>query len=393
MTAEGTQTQPPGWHGQPIEELPWAVLIRVAVCRGVACMLITLLAAAFIPRPFGFTGTTIVTGSMMPSIQPGDVALVQAIDEYGLGQVILFPNPARPEQLIIHRIWEIRPDGMLVTKGDANADPDSTPVDPETVIGVGRILVPAIGLPIVWGATGNFLLVIATVLLTALLLRGMLRIEFFPGVRKGEVGRAVIESAAVLAMLGMAAVVVTVGVARSAHAAFIDLSSAEASWAMATAPPQTPPCSITRWRAQIIYLGDNARVEGTVESHQSTAQIAPGRSPGTSWRTERAARDSDLRPIGDPGGERGRGVVGELGVPSAGGRVSNFRFTMDSEPTSTYLSRGRLLNGSACGFRPAANHLRDRPSRCSAFRGPARPVNRRSEARSLLGHTERAPPR
>ncbi len=298
MTAEGTQTQPPGWHGQPIEELPWAVLIRVAVCRGVACMLITLLAAAFIPRPFGFTGTTIVTGSMMPSIQPGDVALVQAIDEYGLGQVILFPNPARPEQLIIHRIWEIRPDGMLVTKGDANADPDSTPVDPETVIGVGRILVPAIGLPIVWGATGNFLLVIATVLLTALLLRGMLRIEFFPGVRKGEVGRAVIESAAVLAMLGMAAVVVTVGVARSAHAAFIDLSSAEASWAMATAPPQTPPCSITQWVCQT-WVEDRVGPQGLIEFsiQYNTPQIVPWQITWTlQWRFHgnEQARDSDF---------------------------------------------------------------------------------------------------
>jgi signal peptidase I len=241
VTAAASVKHAPGWHGKPIDELPWAVLIRVAVCRGVACMIITLLAAAFLPRPFGFVGSTVVTGSMMPSIQPGDVALVQPIPQYGLGQVILFPNPAHPEQQTIHRIVEIRPDGMLVTKGDANEVRDSTPIDPATVIGVGRILVPGLGLPIVWAVNGYFLLVLATVLLTALVARGTLQIEFFPSVRKGDVGRTLIESTAVVAMLVVAAFIIVVGVARSAHADFVVRSPADASWAMATAPPTPTP--------------------------------------------------------------------------------------------------------------------------------------------------------
>ncbi|WP_243076517.1 signal peptidase I [Microbacterium sp. SS28] len=254
MTAQPSRGEPPGWHGRPLEDLPWAVVIRVAVCWAVVCMILTLLAAAFLPRPFGFIGTTVVTGSMMPNIQPGDVALVQNLPEYGLGQVILFPNPARPEQRIMHRIVEIRDDGMLVTKGDANEMRDSTPVDPETVIGVGRILVPVIGLPIVWAANGYFLLVLLTVALTALVVRGTLRIELFPWVSKRAFVRAIIESTVVIAMLAVAVFVIFVGVARSAHAAFIERSVTEASWAMAGSTPTPTPtsepsgtCSITDW--------------------------------------------------------------------------------------------------------------------------------------------------
>jgi len=248
---------PPGWRRRDIEDLPWPVLIRVAVCRGVLCMLITLLVVAFLPRPFGFVGSTIVTGSMMPRIQPGDVALVNPLDEYLPGQVILFPNPSNPEQQIMHRIVEIRDDGMYLTKGDANEFRDSTPVNPGTVIGVGRILVPAIGLPIVWAAGGDVLLVIAVVLLGGLLIRGALSIEFFPGTRKGRVTRTVIESTAMLAMLGVAAVVIVVGTARSSYASFMDRSTVGASWAMAGPGPTptpaptvepAPECSITDWQ-------------------------------------------------------------------------------------------------------------------------------------------------
>jgi len=82
MSQGARTTAPPGWRRRDIDDLPWPVLIRVAVCRGVLCMLITLLVVAFAPRPFGFTGTTVVSGSMTPGIQPGDVALVLPVEDY-----------------------------------------------------------------------------------------------------------------------------------------------------------------------------------------------------------------------------------------------------------------------------------------------------------------------
>jgi hypothetical protein len=51
----------------------------------------------------------------------------------------------------------VNAEGLYITKGDGNAIADSTPIDPEAVVGVGRLLVPAIGLPIAWAAQRNWL--------------------------------------------------------------------------------------------------------------------------------------------------------------------------------------------------------------------------------------------
>jgi signal peptidase I len=237
---------PPGWQGVPLDDLPWAVLIRVAVCRGVLCMLLALIAFSFIPRPFGFTGTTIVSGSMSPTIQPGDVTLVASVDEYLVGQVILFPNPARPDQRLLHRIVEIRDDGMLVTKGDANTMEDSTPVDPSTVIGVGRILVPLIGLPIHWAGKGSVLLVIAAVVMSALLIRGALTIEFLPTRRKRDASRTLLEATVLTIVLAVAVAVIVLGGFRSSFAGFTVRSGSSASWVTTSTQPAAT-CSITMW--------------------------------------------------------------------------------------------------------------------------------------------------
>ena len=54
---------------------------------------------------------------------------------------------------VAHRIFAVE-DGEYVTKGDANPVPDTDRVAPENVVGVGRLVVPAIGLPIVWAQQG-----------------------------------------------------------------------------------------------------------------------------------------------------------------------------------------------------------------------------------------------
>ena len=360
MSTAGRLDDPPGWHGRPIEELPWAVVIRVAVCWGVVCMILTLLAAAFLPRPFGFIGTTVVSGSMMPNIQPGDVALVQPLDEYGLGQVILFPSSSDPDVQIMHRIVEIQPDGMLVTKGDANRVRDSAPVDPETVIGVGRILVPAIGLPIVWAVNGEFLLVVLTVLLTALLVRGTLRIEFFPSTRKRDGVRAVIESTAVVAMLGVAAFVIVVGVARSATADFVDRTSTEGSWAMTTAsptptptasPPPSDTCAITDW---IPNHWPNGQLVNFKVVNKTSATIQPWVLKWTWTSDEQVTNSSGAEPISQEGRVVTYQAPGWSRIEPNEGEPAWLQISSASD---TFLPpKDFFLNDAPCDFVPVAGN-------------------------------------
>jgi signal peptidase len=68
---------------------------------------------------------TVLTGSMRPGIQPGDVVVVRPVptDELKVGDVIAYLPPAHTTP-VLHRIVSIDPSG-LATKGDANnvADP------------------------------------------------------------------------------------------------------------------------------------------------------------------------------------------------------------------------------------------------------------------------------
>jgi len=106
----------------------------------------------------GWQSVVISSGSMAPSIQTGDVVVATPSNGQGLspGTVAVISDPALPG-LTTHRIIAINPDGSYRTQGDANSGADSTPARPEDVIAVGRLLVPYVGLPLVWFSKGEWL--------------------------------------------------------------------------------------------------------------------------------------------------------------------------------------------------------------------------------------------
>jgi signal peptidase len=107
----------------------------------------------------GWKPMVVTTGSMQPAINPGDIVL-SAPPEPGVsldsGTVITFEDPVRPGELITHRIDTAEPDGSYRTRGDANSSADSYQVTTDELTGVGRLLVPAVGLPRVWLDQGRF---------------------------------------------------------------------------------------------------------------------------------------------------------------------------------------------------------------------------------------------
>jgi signal peptidase I len=97
---------------------------------------------------FSVFPNVIISGSMSPEIEVGDVILVRRIgpEEVQLGDVLMFREEyAR----ISHRVIEIREDErglpLFITKGDANAHPDRDPVIAENVIGKVVHVLPKIG--------------------------------------------------------------------------------------------------------------------------------------------------------------------------------------------------------------------------------------------------------
>jgi len=129
-----------------------------------AVMLTTLAgaaAAAIAPAALGWTPTVVVSGSMRPAIHPGDIVVTSPLrpsDTAALrpGSIVLAVDPARHDgRLLLHRVIAHRPDGTLVTQGDANSEPDSTVMPPGHVRGIARFRVPLIGIPVWQARQGN----------------------------------------------------------------------------------------------------------------------------------------------------------------------------------------------------------------------------------------------
>jgi signal peptidase I len=73
--------------------------------------------------------TVIDTGSMRPTLNPGDVAVLtsESTTDLKQGQIVAFHPPGEPRLTVIHRVFSIQrvPNGVIIqTKGDANNTSD-----------------------------------------------------------------------------------------------------------------------------------------------------------------------------------------------------------------------------------------------------------------------------
>jgi len=140
----------------------WGRFTAGLLARLYLCACLVMLAWTVLPALLGWHSYTILSGSMSPRIQPGDVVVASpvATDDVRRGMVVTFRNPAqpdphRPKAVLTHRVAAVRPDGQLITRGDANQSDDSTPVPADDVLGLGRLRVPMVGLPLYWARTGQ----------------------------------------------------------------------------------------------------------------------------------------------------------------------------------------------------------------------------------------------
>ena len=147
-----------------------------------ACLVVWVLVVRLL---VGWTPMVVTSGSMQPSINPGDIVLSGAPtgDGEGLeeGTVITFTDPVRPGGTLTHRIERVNADGTYETTGDAHPSADSYEVDPTDVQGVGRLIIPAVGLPKVWLERGDLALMALWTVGTGLALWAVLRRTRRPG--------------------------------------------------------------------------------------------------------------------------------------------------------------------------------------------------------------------
>lgn len=122
------------------------------VTLGVATFLVTIM-VYFTSGYFRFYSIAIASGSMAPSINKGDVVIVEKIgnnfDKLKKDQVVAYRYNG---VVVVHRINSIlKVDGKyyFYTKGDANNDVDNYAIEESMIIGVVNLRLPYVGVPTV----------------------------------------------------------------------------------------------------------------------------------------------------------------------------------------------------------------------------------------------------
>jgi signal peptidase len=108
------------------------VLLETLVIVAVAAALPKLMSWVLrTPYPLA----TITSSSMWPALKSGDLVVIKgcSAEELSPGEIVVYQSP-EGSGMIIHRILEVD-GGEIVTKGDANDEPDD-PVGAGDIVGV-----------------------------------------------------------------------------------------------------------------------------------------------------------------------------------------------------------------------------------------------------------------
>ena len=130
------------------ERLAWKPRKTQASMKGWMTLSILLVLIVWVSTGLlGLYPTIIASGSMRPTLNVGDMALVVSVDPLTIkvGDIIQYRHEG---EMILHRVVDIQQQGntvVFITKGDANPSPDSTPVTPSQIVGKMLIIIPKIG--------------------------------------------------------------------------------------------------------------------------------------------------------------------------------------------------------------------------------------------------------
>jgi signal peptidase len=119
-----------------------------------------------LPDVFGYFPMVVLSESMVPTVQAGDLVIYQkkSPEDVGVGDIIVFYDPADTSRLtlVTHRIMEVNNDNgetTYRTKGDANNTDDQYPVTTDEMIGIFKARIPKMGNAVLFLQTTKGMLV------------------------------------------------------------------------------------------------------------------------------------------------------------------------------------------------------------------------------------------
>lgn len=158
--------------------LVWRFATQVLSWMLLGAVVAGALALVVVPKATGSKPLTVLSGSMVPTHDPGDVVIVRPTDadQLRVGDVITFQPVSDDPRLTTHRIvgQVLGSEGRrYVTQGDANGAADVAPVSPAQVRGEVWYAVPLVGHVSVWLAGAHVRTVLDALAVCLLLYGGL----------------------------------------------------------------------------------------------------------------------------------------------------------------------------------------------------------------------------
>lgn len=142
------------------------------------------------PTIFGYMSSTVLTGSMEPSLKVGDLLVIKTFnsEEAKVNDIITFKNSNNT--LITHRIVDVvdkKNDIFFQIKGDANNISDQDLVPKELVIGSLQFHIPKAGYIVNFIKSPLGLAIVATFLFIAVTIRCFKKFtNYYPEKKEGD---------------------------------------------------------------------------------------------------------------------------------------------------------------------------------------------------------------
>lgn len=117
------------------------LLLAVVLTLNVMVLASKVIFKEDLPKVFGYSQAVVLSGSMSPELEVGDVVLYKVQDEYFVGDVIIFEVS---DYFVTHRIIEEVENGFI-TQGDANNVSDDWVVEYSQIHGKMIATIPNFG--------------------------------------------------------------------------------------------------------------------------------------------------------------------------------------------------------------------------------------------------------
>lgn len=126
-------------------------IIRSALLRGITLLVVVAAALLAVGAAAGLRPLIVLTGSMRPAIEPGDLVVARQMpaDQIERGQIVTFARPGRPGETLTHRVVKVTDKGpghrAVVTRGDANDRGERWTIARDGTVGRYLLKVPDAG--------------------------------------------------------------------------------------------------------------------------------------------------------------------------------------------------------------------------------------------------------